>query len=577
MNSVLSGLLYGLVVALGALTVCLAPATSAPPMGRGVAQPKPPISRLPVQASGVIPPKNVVTRINPKDGAEMVWVPPGELMMGSNDGAENEGPVHKVRITRGFWIYRAEVSTLMFARFRTGSASPIRRIALTFDMFPEFNAMVYPAIGWTFANAEAYATWAGGRLPTEAEWEYAARGPESRPFPWGTAAPTPELAVFGAGPHARYPAAVGTRPLGSSWCGALDLVGNVWEWCSDWYDEKFYTSPAASGNDPVNTTPGTQRVIRGAGWAQEGFFQRASIRRGDDPKQASYDVAFRVVVDGPPPTEAELANPAPLRVYPNQPELPEDLRPRPANPATRQPAYKPPYLAKINSVDGAVVLWVPEGPFTVGTDGGPPTDGPAHQVRMRRGFWIYRTEVTVRMYQMFCWATNRAAPQIDEPSRFGNPDQPVTGVSWDDAWAYARWAKAALPTEAQLEYAARGASGMKHPWGADEPAAKFAVFGLPPLTGAPSPVGSAPAGISPYGALDLAGNVMEWCRDGWDPSYYSNPEALRDSAENLRKTPLRPVRGGSWASPATDLPSTRRFAFDPNTRSNEIGFRCNLE
>ncbi len=121
----------------------------------------------------------------------------------------------------------------------------------------------HPVVNVTWADAVAYSEWAGAELPTEAQWEYAARGPEGRTNPWGEEAPTPKRAVYG---QSAGTAPVGSMPAGASWCGGLDLAGNVWEWCRDVYDGTYYMrSPQ---KDPLNDNNDCKqsRVLRGGSW-----------------------------------------------------------------------------------------------------------------------------------------------------------------------------------------------------------------------------------------------------------------------------------------------------------------------
>lgn len=231
-------------------------------------------------------------RINPKDGAEMVWVPAGEFTMGSASGDKNEKPVHKVRISRGFWLYRTEVTNAQYGRFL--AADPGRRKP-EFWNDPRFNAPRQPVVGVSWDDAAAYCRWAGGRLPSEAEWEYAARGADGRKYPWGNQEPAATRAVFRQA--ARKAAPGGSCPEGKSWCGALDLAGNVWEWCADWYTEGYYrTSPLV---DPKGPASGIDRIQRGGAWDVDAYVLRAAFRDSLAPGSRLSGTGFRPVGDFP--------------------------------------------------------------------------------------------------------------------------------------------------------------------------------------------------------------------------------------------------------------------------------------
>ena len=130
----------------------------------------------------------------------------------------------------------------------------------------------------TWHGAASYCEWAGGRLPTEAEWEYAARGPESNLYPWGNAPPSCELANYGD--CSRVAVQVGSRPAGASWCGALDMAGNVWEWVNDW----FGTYSGLLQENPAGPASGEVPVLRGGGWHSPRWELRAAYRQHEVPR-----------------------------------------------------------------------------------------------------------------------------------------------------------------------------------------------------------------------------------------------------------------------------------------------------
>ncbi len=257
--------------------------------------------------------------VNPRDKLEYAWIPAGEYRMGcSGDDdlcEEIERPSHDVRLTEGFWIGRREVSGRSYKRYAKSTkrkmppkpnATPFgelrkkkegwsRAIAEAFDGGPG-QKQDRPIVSVTHAEAAAYCAFAGGRLPTEAEWEYAARGGQAdQRYPWGDEL-THDHANYGnvAGRDQwRYTAPVGSfEPNGY---GLYDMAGNVWEWCSDWVDGNYFlnTPPA----DPQGPEQGEAKVIRGGSWGFGPRYLRVSARAMADPSSRGDGVGFRCVVE----------------------------------------------------------------------------------------------------------------------------------------------------------------------------------------------------------------------------------------------------------------------------------------
>ncbi len=237
---------------------------------------------------------------------------------------------------------------------------------------------------------------------------------------------------------------------------------------------------------------------------------------------------------------------------------------------------------------------IPAGEFRMGTTARSPDiepdARPAHQVRLS-AFRMARTEVTRAQYARFLEATRREKPQFWESPLFKCSErQPVVGVSWDDAAAFCAWIGGRLPTEAEWEYAARGADGRRYPWGEDEPvwplALRYilmmqdypttpqtrAIFNLRLNDDKPNSVGTCPGGGSPFGLLDMAGNVSEWCADWYSPHYYA--ESPRENPTGPASGRTRVIRGGSWAGHADALTATLRSHARPTARTSLTGIRC---
>ena len=173
------------------------------------------------------------------------------------------------------------------------------------------------------------------------------------------------------------------------------------------------------------------------------------------------------------------------------------------------------------------------------------------------------------MYGKFVAATGHRKPEYYAKSNA--PQQPVVGVSWDDAVVYCRWAGVRLPTEAEWEYAAAGSDGRKYPWGNEAPDKTRAVFNSVGVDRA-SPVGRLPKGTSPFGALDMAGNACEWCADWYGSDYYGKSPAVdpRGSANGISRV----LRGGSWVINPSCLRVAYRAYNVPDNRDDSWGFRA---
>jgi iron(II)-dependent oxidoreductase len=185
------------------------------------------------------------------------------------------------------------------------------------------------------------------------------------------------------------------------------------------------------------------------------------------------------------------------------------------------------------------------------------------------GFFIDKYETTNVLYKRFMDATNRSAPSWWTDAKWNGTSQHVVGVSWVDADAYCKWAGKRLPTEAEWEKAARGTDGRKYPWGEQWDSSKANAENKLGKTAA---VGSYAAGVSPYGAHDMAGNVWEWVSDWYDGNYYKqSPER---NPQGPSSGTYRVLRGASWHYFSYDARTALRGYFAPGGRDDGFGFRC---
>jgi len=263
------------------------------------------------------------TKLNAQDGAEMVLIPAGEFLMGSSEAEiaawlqanldydrelfADEQLQHKVYLD-AYYMYKTEVTVAQYRKF----------CKATKRAMPEEPAWkwqdTHPMVNVTWNDAKAYADWAGVTLPTEAQWEKAARGGDERLYSWGNAWPPPPKSGNCADETFRkelgdnWPFIAGyadgfvnTSPVGSFTAnpfGVHDLAGNVWEWCADWYGADYYkTAPL---KNPIGPAKGVWRVLRGGSWNNSGpGYFRCALRSLNTPSGRNDYFGFRCVVRSP--------------------------------------------------------------------------------------------------------------------------------------------------------------------------------------------------------------------------------------------------------------------------------------
>ena len=249
-----------------------------------------------------------------------------------------------------------------------------------------------------------------------------------------------------------------------------------------------------------------------------------------------------------------------------------------------------PGQSSINPKDAATLVWVPAGVFTMGSSEGEirqlvsgsvtwkweklEPEKPQHRVSLD-GYFLYKSLVTVKQYLRFCTESGHIAPQApDDNSGWKKQNLPIVNVSWSDAKAYCVWAGAALPTEAQWEKGARGTDLRQFPWGNEWDDKKCRnskkQYGD---SGGASATDKHASGASPYGALDMAGNVWQWCADWYSPDYYKSSVAHEPLGPSTGSAHV--MRGGSWCDTEPyRFRSAFRFGANDTNLYTPIGFRC---
>ena len=532
-------------------------------------------------------PASLQIEITDDFGVEMALVPAGEFAMGSDKNGPDDIPYHKVDLD-AFYIDRYEVTNARYAEcvekgpctqpLQTASSNPKK-------YYGDPNFDNYPVNYVSWQMSKTYCEWRGAGLPTEAQWEKAARGGlERKQSPWGDE-------TYNCSPGANngasfYSCTNDVQPVGlygPNGYGLYDMVGNVWEWVSDWFSDRAYFEGLPSPViNPLGPDMGYYRVLRGG--SSVSYYPLLANRRKGEPESVDNFVGFRCVHDVP---STQVSTPASGSTADENSsalstEIPEGLGVG---------------STKISEKDGMVMVYVPAGEFEMGGDIDEAhadcqkfeydcrrdyfvDQEPIHNVYLDT-FWIDQMEVTNFMYTK-CVEAGQCNPPKEGWSSgrekyYENPEFdnfPVVFVSWFDASSYCEWAERRLPTEAEWEKAASWDSEKQikniYPWG-DGADCSFA--NINDCSGNTTAVGSYIADQSFYGAKDMAGNVIEWVEDWYGSAYY----ALSPSSNPLGPASgtYRVVRGGSfYGNNGGNVRTTKRGGREPYYVYFDSGFRC---
>jgi formylglycine-generating enzyme required for sulfatase activity len=459
-----------------------------------------------------------------------IRIPAGPSRMGSDpaDDAvpyENEAPRHWVYVD-AFQLTRTHVTNAQYAEFvrAAGHRAPAHWLN---DQIPQGLAD-HPVVYVDWHDVMAFCQWANLRLPSEAEWEKASRGEDARLWPWGNQPPDAKRCNFDK--HIATTSPVHQFPQSASPYGVLDLAGNVWEWTHS----LARPYPYAAGDGREDPLCGEARIVRGGSYTHSAREIRAADRHSFVAGTCCPYLGFRVA-------RAHAALPTPLA---------------------------------LEWVDIAA------GEFQMGNDPrrfrdlALPNEYPAHSLSLAE-FFIAQTPVTNADYALFVHAVAYAPPShwLSGQIPAGREQHPVVNVSWDSAREFCQWADVRLSTEAEWEKAARGANARDvrvYPWGDEVPPMPCANYGKEVKTHSTTPVDQFPQGASPYGVLDMAGNVWEWTSS----LLADYPYCADDGREDLSSRAHRVLRGGSFYSPSTSyIRCASRSSSYPQRQRDHIGFR----
>lgn len=268
------------------------------------------VTAEPTEPPTPTPPPHEILERTDEFGVEQVYVPAGCFMMGANPEVDElagafpaEQPAHETCLTQGYWIDKYEATNANWQAFvdaggyttpelwsQRGAQWLARQDLAGLPYTCDTDEPDYPRTCITWYEAEAYAAWRGGSLPTEAQWEWAARGPELLIYPWGNEWDATLANVTGSA--AAKP--VGSYPEGASWVGAMDMSGNAMEWVQDWFSRMYYGD--APKDDPTGPEQGSLKVERGGWYGGRAEWARTTYRHNEDgPEYQDHHIGVRVV------------------------------------------------------------------------------------------------------------------------------------------------------------------------------------------------------------------------------------------------------------------------------------------
>ncbi len=563
----------------------------------------------------------------------MRWIPPGEFMMGSPEVEAgryvDEGPLHPVRISRGFWLFDTPCTQELWEVVMGQNPS-------------KFRSPTRPVEQVDWQDCQAFGERLNGlveglklSLPAEAQWEYACRAGNTTRYPFGDE----ETQL---GDHAWFldnsegeTHAVGQK-LPNPW-GLYDMLGNVYEWCQDGWDPEFYKK--SPRDDPmVPAEASADRVIRGGSWYGSARLVRAASRRRGDPGDRYDNLGFRCAEfqssgpvsrrsrgeQGGSLSERRAEHVAEQRSDGESPSETRWLRlgDREAGPCdfsslttvrlssdleelTLRTMTRPHWASAIGrdafglwaefTIQETVrqrLRWIPPGRFVMGSPPGEAgrwdNEGPQRTVRIPDGFWLFDTPCTQELWE---------AVMGETPSYFRSPTRPVEQVSWEDCQAFVQRLNSqlnglelSLPSEAQWEYACRaGTIGATYAGDLEILGANNARL----LDGIAWYGGNCGVGFELAKGYDISSwqeKQYESKTGGTHPvgRKAPNPWGLYDMLGNVwewcmdkyaenpsaRVSAVRVIRGGSWGDGARHVRAAYRDGSDPGGRGNNLGFRC---
>jgi formylglycine-generating enzyme required for sulfatase activity/serine/threonine protein kinase len=486
------------------------------------------------------------------DGVTMVLVPAGCFMMGSDDGeeddfAEDESPAHEQCFDEPFWIDKYEVTNQQFTDFN-GIANNENTWESEFQ--PRTDVSNY--------EARDFCALRGGSLPTEAQWEYAARGVESWRYPWGNEN-SGNIVVHRTNSNLR-PAEVGIYPEGASWVGAVNMAGNVYEETSSL--EAPYPYDGNDGREDVDRSRYNLVIVRGGGYTtpNSSMSNVLTSRFGGNANASNKFNGFRCMRPIDQDERIELPEPIATSTPESLADTDDPIALAYAFEGTQNSDWTP----VERDFDGVTMVLVPAGCFMMGSDSGLLNEAPVHEQCFDEPFWIDKYEVTNEQFEAF-------GVQTSFTSVHQGSNRPKDRVTWLEAWEFCFLRNASLPTEAQWEYAARGVESWLYPWG-NNWTNDNNIRGQIDRDGTVD-VGSLPEAYSWVGAYDMSGNVWEWTNSLYRPYPFDatdGREAYSDGEDDRRIT-----RGNSWG---TDFANTRTSSFRSPRLAIGVdgvtGFRC---
>ncbi|MBN2343268.1 MAG: formylglycine-generating enzyme family protein [Deltaproteobacteria bacterium] len=465
----------------------------------------------------------------------LTWIaiPGGTYEMGRNMGDEDEAPAHTVTIAP-FQMNQTEVTVTQYRQCVDAGECTTPHLLDIYANWDEAWRGNHPVNGIDWNQAGQFCAFVGGRLPSEAEWEYAARsGGKNIEFPWGNDSPSCDYAnmndAIGVGCDQESTSEVCSRPLGNTEHALCDMAGNVWEMLQDTYHENYLDAPE-TGIPWVDNSV-TQRVARGGSFFDDKAYMVNRVR-GYIEEQSWYPiVGVRCAKDMP-----------------------------------RENSW----------------IDIEAGEFQMGNDS-VASESPVHPVQIA-SFSIQETEVTVSQYKKCVDAEICSEPKsggdYDNWGNAARDDHPINGVSLAQAKQYCQWINGRLPTEAEWEYVATSQGEYTlNPFGEIPADCDYAMvaegteiidYGCE--TRSTAEVCAKSTGNSTQGVCDLIGNLWEWVEDDWHENYTGAP--ANGSAWSDADAAYHVVRGGSFASEASTLRASYRIYTYAEDQLDILGFRC---